>query len=146
MSKPGFTVSFLVLLISTTVYIKGIISTHCGMSGDLSDEVLYFLSPLHWKVFIMNGVKNNLCLTRSALSIPFQKVYLMLKFGGSNHSWKRRYKTLSKSREASVTEANRGMKFYSLQRVTSEFCGKWILQPSNKRIRIQWVTRQFHNE
>ena len=109
--------------ISFTIhYISKIISPGPGMSRDLNDGVSWFLAPLRPYVFSAEGGSNKFCLERSALSISLQKMCLVSRFDGYRRSKISRYKTLSKSREASFTEAKLRLKLYSLQRVTSEFC------------------------
>ena len=86
------------------------------------------------RTFCVEGEKNNLSLERSVSSVPFEKVYLLPKFGGCSHFKIRGCKILWKSPEAFVTEAKSycRLKWYFLQRVTSEFCNP--------------VTSEFDNE
>ena len=53
------------------------------------------------------------------------------KFGGCSRSKLRRYKSLSKSRGSSVTEAKWKLILYSLHRVTNAFCDELTEQQAN---------------
>ena len=60
MSKTRLKMLCHVVLISITDCITEMISTQCGMSGNLSDEISWFLSPLSLSQFYKPDLKNNL--------------------------------------------------------------------------------------
>ena len=81
------------------------IPTYSDMLGDLSDAGSWFLALLQPEAFIVEGGNNNLCLERSALSIPLSCTCCTNAVAGCSSSKIRRCKTLPKSCEASITQA-----------------------------------------